>query len=210
MGVSFDDLDAIDRSALELAAVCSLVVPDLVIDSSRPAGTGRCPDAVGRLNSLADRGLLWRQRMPSTTDPVFLITAAGLQVAGRDLSVPVLDLTAVPHLIDVGFLYLAARDDAFGKLASFQTARETEAAGERIFADLLLTTPAGHRATVTLTRRLPSRQALEQALRAHAGPLRITRSLFLVEDRSQGEAIREITRELGVEDLVGLQLVEPA
>lgn len=157
------------------------------------------------------------------------ITRRGLAAIGSRLPAPRDDLSAHTHDLGVAWLWLAARDGAFGALREAISERElrsrdgpgerTEAlavhiagtgprGGERRhYPDLLLTTRAGARVAVELELTGKSRARREQILLAYGADRSIDHVLYLVRDRRVGDDIAASARRLGLDDLVRVQRV---
>jgi hypothetical protein len=159
------------------------------------------------------------------------ITRRGLAAIGSRLPVPQHDLGAHTHDVGVAWLWLAARDGAFGALRTLHSERELRSAdgpgrraepplavrvlggvgprgGERLhYPDLRFSTERGERVAVELELTSKSRTRRELILSSYAAEPSVDHVLYLVRDRRVGHAIAASARRLGLEDLVHVQRV---
>lgn len=186
--------------------------------------------ARGRLRRLAEadlvKGAVRFYRQPAC----WQITRPGLAAIGSRLPVPRNDLATHVHDIGVAWLWLAARDGAFGPLRAILSERELRShdgfgdrtdpplavrvpgvgprGGERRhYPDLLVVTARGERVAIELELTAKSRTRREGILFAYAAEPRIDHVLYLVRDRRLGEQIAATARRLGLKDLVHVQEV---
>jgi hypothetical protein len=163
------------------------------------------------------------------------ITRRGLAAVGSRLPTPRRDLAGHTHDIGVAWLWLAAREGAFGPLRELYAERELRSAdgpgrrpepglavrvggvgphgGERLhYPDLLLVSERGQRVAIELELTSKSRTRRELILSAYGADPSIDHVLYLVRDRQVGNAITASARRLGLEGLVhvqGVTLADP-
>ena len=159
------------------------------------------------------------------------ITRRGLAAIGSPLPAPRRDLASHTHDIGVAWLWLAARDGAFGPLRDLYSERELRSAdgpgrraepplavrvvggvgprgGERLhYPDLRFTTERGERVAVELELTSKSRTRRELILSAYGAEPSVDHVLYLVRDRRLGHEIAASARRLGLEDLIHVQRV---
>jgi hypothetical protein len=185
--------------------------------------------AGARLRVLERSGHL-RREQPFGAGPSFwLITARGLRAIDSRLRPPRLSLACCEHELGMAWLWLAARQGAFGALAQLVGEREmrsrdaTRSPGaepmavrlggygaggrERLhYPDLQLFTRSGKRVALELELSAKGRTRREQVLTGYAADARIDVVLYLVESRSLGRSIQRSARRMGIEHLVHVQM----
>jgi hypothetical protein len=151
-----------------------------------------------------------------------------LALIGSDLPTPRIDLRCYQHDVGVAWLWLAARDGAFGelreiigerRLRSRDGRREQEerpiavrlgrtGARERLhYPDLLLVTAAGARIALELELTPKGRSRRERILSGYAADTRVDVVLYLAERQSVAHSVRTTARRLGISSLVHVQPV---
>jgi hypothetical protein len=192
-----------------------------------------------RLRLLSGRGYAVRDPIFEGHPPAVWITRAGLNAIESRLPTPRLDLRGYRHDLALGWLWLAARDGAFGPLDAIHSEREMrsrdrradragpEAAGEprfgvglggvgprggplRHYPDLLLHTDRGHTIALELELTPKSTRRLDGIMRGFAGDARIDKVAYLVPDARLGEKVASAARRAGIRDLVSVQRLVPA
>jgi hypothetical protein len=158
------------------------------------------------------------------------ITRRGLAATGSRLPPPRSDLAAYTHDIGVAWLWLAARDGAFGDLNELVSERELRSrdgpgrradpplaihvggvgprGGERLhYPDLLLVSARGERVAIELELTGKSRTRRELILSAYGAEPPIHHVVYFVRDRRIGDEIASTARRLGLGDLIHVQRV---
>ena len=182
-----------------------------------------------RLSALARAGYL---RSDGKGSRAYRIDRPGLRAIGSELPRP-RDHAGGSYEHDLGlaWVWLAARAGAFGQLDGLVSERAMRSHDERggapteqpfgvriggagphggqrrHYPDMLLDTSSGHRVAVELELTAKGRRRLEQILGAYSIDPRIDAVLYLVDQRSVGEAIRRSARALGISQLVHVQQV---
>jgi hypothetical protein len=186
--------------------------------------------ALGRLRALTQAGFLARRAVFERGPTWYQIRRPGLAVIGSSLPRPRKDLRSYDHDVGVAWLWLAARDGAFGRLEevlgerrmrSGDAGRDPRAepsgvrrvgvgprGGERLhYPDLLLRTADGRRLALELELSPKGRTRLETILSGYAADQRIDGVVYLVESRTLARKIASAARRVGVADLVFIQPV---
>jgi hypothetical protein len=189
--------------------------------------------ARARLRALAQAGLLARRAVFERGPAWYQIKRAGLAVIDDSLPAPREDLRSYDHDVGAAWLWLAARDGAFGRLEeilgerrmrSRDAGRDPQAeplgvqlggagphGGERLhYPDLLLRTADGRRLALELELSPKGRVRLETILTGYGADRRIDRVVYLVESRALARKIAVAVRRMGVSDLVCIQPVSRA
>lgn len=161
------------------------------------------------------------------------ITRDGLAAISSRLPVPKRDLSAFSHDVGLAWLWLAARDGAFGDLREIVAerrlrSRDTPArraqpslavrmggvgpgGRERLhYPDLLLITAGGRRVAVELELTAKTRTRREEILSAYGADPRIDAVVYLVADKRVGDPVITAARRLGISQLVDVQMVKLA
>jgi hypothetical protein len=225
-------LDDDDRLMLEFMAEQRVAVePQL-----RRLLGGAAEVTAQRLAALADGGYLRREAIFAEQPAALWITARGLGGVERRLAAPRRpDLRTYRHDVGVGWLWLAARDGAFGELTALRSERELRArdrgaqaggggerlgvrtggvgprGGERLhYPDLLLDTATGHRVALELELTAKSATRLDGIMRGYAFERRIDAVVYLVPDRAIGSRVQAAARRAGIGELVHVQRLAPA
>ncbi len=189
--------------------------------------TGRSDAGVRRrLRALAAAGLIAERRVLHRQPPAYLITRRGLRTLGSPLPLPRLNLQAYLHDLGAGWLWLAARDGAFGALSEIHSERRlrsrdglprgpdagpehSERLGVRLFdlgpggreclhyPDLVLRTAAGQRVALELELTTKAPRRLEGILEAYAADPRIDAVIYVVGDRRLEARIRTAAARAG-------------
>jgi hypothetical protein len=181
------------------------------------------------LRRLVSGGYLRSERVFDGRPAGYRIRAKGLDVIGSRLPAPGVDLRSREHDLGMAWLWLAARDGAFGPLRWIVSERELRShdeARERTgpplavrlggvgpggrerlhYPDMLLVREDGRRAAIELELSTKSRPRLERILAGYGADMRIDAVLYLVRNRTIGNAVLGAARRVGVEDLVHVQL----
>jgi hypothetical protein len=161
------------------------------------------------------------------------VTRDGLAAIGSSMRAPKRDLRAFTHDVGVAWLWLAARDGAFGELREIVAERrlrsrdtparradpplavrlfgEGPVGAERLhYPDLLLVTAGGRRIALELELTGKTRTRREQILTAYGADPRIDAVVYLVADRRVGNPVISSARRVGVSQLVEVQTVKLA
>ncbi|MFL5822398.1 MAG: hypothetical protein ACJ764_03040 [Solirubrobacteraceae bacterium] len=108
-----------DQTVLEMAAEHRVILP-----SHAAALLGVTPPTAGaRLRELVGAGYLARHRIFAGQPACFQITRRGLDVIGSGLPRPRVDLRALDHDVGLAWVWLAARDGAFGAMSEVLSER---------------------------------------------------------------------------------------
>lgn len=216
-----------DRALLSYAAEHRFVRADHV---RRFLGTSEST-AARRLQALRNAGYLRRNFVFQGEPACHAITRPGLAVIESTLPVPNRDVRAYRHDIGLAWLWLAARDGAFGPLRRVISERSLRSldgplrradpplavrlggtgpnGGERLhYPDMLLITERGHRVAVELELSGKGRARREQILDGYAADPRVDAVLYLVESRAVAGAVLASARRRGIADLVRVERVE--
>lgn len=163
----------------------------------------------------------------------YRITRPGLAVAGAALPPPGVDLRSYEHDVGAAWLWLAARDGAFGPLREILAERQLRShdeapdradaplavrlggigrgGRERLhYPDLLLLRPDGRRIAVELELSAKSRTRLAGILAGYGADPRIDAVLYLVPNRKLGRSVIAAAERLGLASRVHVQLVQHA
>jgi hypothetical protein len=184
-----------------------------------------------RLAGLAAAGFVQGDVIFRGQPECWQITRRGLAAIGSPLPAPRRDLANHTHDVGVAWLWLAARDGAFGPLRDLHSERELRSAdgpgrraepplavrviggvgprgGERLhYPDLRFTTERGERVAVELELTRKSRIRRELILSAYGAEPSVDHVLYLVRDRRIGDEIAACARRLGLEGLIHVQRV---
>ena len=215
-----------DRRVLEFAAQQRLVLAAQVANllGVSPA------TARGRLHRLSESGHVRFERELSGPG-CYLIERPGLRAIGSRLPAPrAVNRSEYEHDIGLGWLWLGAQRGVFGRLDAViserqmrshdgRAEREAQPLGVRLpgvrphggerrhYPDLLLDCSTGHRVAVELELTPKSRVRREAILGGYAIDPRIDVVLYLVRDRSLGQAIERSAAKAGLSSLVSVQMV---
>lgn len=190
------------------------------------------PETAGwRLRALRDRGLLRDGRQYKQAPACDQITRAGLTAIGSQLPAPRRsDPAGYRHDVGLAWISLAARQDAFGPLREIvserhmrsndgRAERREDRFGVRLggvgpggrdrmhYPDMVLVTESGHRVAVELELTRKARASRERILAGYASDARIDAVLYLVENRSLGQAISRSAARVDMSDRVHVQRV---
>jgi hypothetical protein len=187
--------------------------------------------ARGRLRSLAAEGYLMRRKPFQSEPPCYQLTRAGLAAIGGPYTRARFDLGEYRHDVGVAWLWLAARQGAWGAMSEVVSERRMRSADasrepgsrpmgvrlggfgqhgkERLhYPDLLLVTPQGHRVALELELTAKSRTRLEAVIGGYAADPRIDAVVYLVDadkGNSIARAVKAAAHRCGVEHLVHVQ-----
>jgi hypothetical protein len=218
-----------DRLVLEFVAEHRLVLAGHV-----QALLGVSAEAAARrLRALVTAGLLSTYTVFHRHPACFQAAQAGLALVASGLPKPKLDYRTYAHDVGVAWLWLAARDGAFGELREVIPERELRSRDgpgrrsdpplavqlggfgpggrERLhYPDLLLVTPEGHRIAVELELSGKGRTRRERILEGYACDPNIDVLLYLVTDSRIGAQIEASARRLDMAPMVHVQRVTMA
>ncbi len=220
-----------DRLILELAAEHRLI---LATHAAALMGA-TASAAATRLRALCNGGYVTATRLFAGQPACYQISRSGLDVVGSPLPRPRIDLRGYAHDVGLAWVWLAARDGAFGpmrEVVSERTMRSRdgiprpdrpEGAGDPLgvrlggaghggrdrlrYPDLLLITPAGGRVAVELELTAKSRARRDRILAGYGSDPRIEAVLYLVERPALAASIRASARRLGISHHVHVQWV---
>lgn len=186
--------------------------------------------ANARLHSLSAAGMVRRERVFHHQPACYQITRKGLAVIGSALPQPRIDLRCYAHDVGLAWLWLAARDGAFGQLTETISERAMRSRdgtpdgrdrpfGVRLggtsrdgrdrlhYPDLLLTGAEGWRIALELELSSKGRFRQEKILAGYGIDHRIDAVLYLVEEERLARSIRASARRLGISDRIHVQPV---
>jgi len=187
--------------------------------------------AARRLRRLAEAGYVERAQPFRDDPPHSWITRKGLRVIESRLPAPDgTELGNYRHDVGMGWVWLAARDGAFGRARAVRSERTMRSAdgraaegeerfGLRIagegrrggslthYADMLIDTESGRRIAVELelTQKSPGR--LEKIMRRYVADRRIDAVVYLVDDPRVARGVLAAAARAGATDLVHVQPV---
>jgi hypothetical protein len=187
--------------------------------------------AYARLRTLCQIGLLKREQKFHREPACYLVTRAGLAVAGSELPRPRLDLRCYDHDIGVAWLWLAAHSGAFGSLREVISERQLRSADARAqpgqrplavrlggsgpggrerlhYPDLLLVDAAGQKVAIELELTAKGRSRREKILSGYAADPGVAAVLYLVRDNATERSIATSARKLGISARVHVQRVQ--
>lgn len=215
-----------DRAALEFVSEHRLVLAAHV-----QAMLGVSPAvAYARLRALSVAGLLVSDRIFHARPGCYRITGKGLGSVASELPRPAIDLRCYDHDVGVAWLWLAARDGAFGDLRQVLSERRlrshdagqdgrSDPLGVRLggvgpggrarlhFPDLMLTDTGGRRIALELELSGKGRTRLEGILAGYASDARVDALVYLTDDLKVAHKVRGAARKLGISSLVHVQRV---
>jgi hypothetical protein len=191
-------------------------------------GSGRAAER--SLSTLRRGGLARSARIFAGRPSTWSITSRGLRSLGSASSPRRPHLAEYEHDLGLGWLWLAARDGAFGELRAVHTepslrahdaraGKEQPAAGigtggvgpgggeRRHYPDLLLQTASGRALAVELELTAKSRGRLSAIMLGYASDARIDAVLYLVPGRALGRTIALAARNAGIADRVLVQRI---
>ncbi|MGI8430054.1 MAG: hypothetical protein ACR2OB_12320 [Solirubrobacteraceae bacterium] len=186
--------------------------------------------AYSRLRSLTAAGMLKQRTVFHHQPGCYRITGPGLAVAGSKLPAPRLDYNCYEHDVGVAWLWLAARDGAFGSpqaVLSERQIRSHDASPDgrgapyavrlggigpggqpRLhYPDLLVTDRDGHRVALELELTSKGRTRREQILAGYGADRGIDVVLYLTDKDAVARSIRASAARLGISDRVHVQRV---
>jgi hypothetical protein len=185
-----------------------------------------------RLNRLKAHGLIRYRRIIDGGPGGASITEQGLRRLGNRGGVPTDNAGAYRHDVGTGWLWLGARNGAFGALRSVTTERELRIADkagrrtpegsphgfglgllgphghpQRHYPDLLLHTDSGHQVAVELELTAKSRQRMSRIMTAYASDPRIDAVVYLVPTQHLATLVSDAARRAGISDLIDIRMV---
>lgn len=190
-------------------------------------GAGR--RAVGeRLRALEGERMIDRRRIFEGQPAACWITRRGLSVIASELPAPRLDLKGFRHDIGVAWLWLAARDGAFGPLAgqlSERAMRSGDGRPDRAgaahgigvgevgpggrprlhYPDLVLETLQGQRVAVELELTSKGARRLDRIMLGYAADARVDAVVYLCPPGPVGQRVRQAARQTGIGHRVHVQ-----
>jgi hypothetical protein len=192
-------------------------------------------DADARLQELCDAGLLADRTVFAGHPPTYRSTRRGLDAIASKMRAPTIDLSRYDHEVGAAWLWLAARNGAFGPLRGVLAERRLRSrdgfSRERTggggpeplavrlgmagrdgrarlhYPDLLLVDPAARRIAIELELSSKGRERRERILAGYASDARFAAVLYVVENGRLAESIRASARRLAISDLVHVQRV---
>ncbi len=190
-----------------------------------------------RLRRLHDAGLIRCERIFAQAPAAVAITRRGLDAIESSLPAPRIDLKGYRHDIGVGWLFLAAREGAFGPAASVVSERSMRSAdgrgreadwrgreGERPFGvgtgmrgpggreqlhypDLLIGLQGGATIAIELELSAKSARRLDGIMLGYACDGRLDAVLYLAASTRIAHAVEAAARRAGIAGLVRVQLL---
>jgi hypothetical protein len=189
--------------------------------------TGRRPETIRRrLQALGRAGLIRHEPLLTGHPAVRLVTPAGLRELGRARIRSGFKRREAVHDLGAGWLWLAARNGAFGPLRAIHTERtlrsqdglpsarptSPEPAGIRLFGigpggleslhypDLQLETAAGQRVALELELTGKRERDLETILGGYAADRRCDAVVYVVSDERVESRVRRIAARVGASE----------
>ena len=189
--------------------------------------------ADGRLGELCDAGLMAERTVFAGFPTTYRSTRKGLDAVASSLRAPTIDVGRYDHEVGAAWLWLAARNGAFGpmrevigerRLRSRDGSAADHPGSPRQLAvrlgdvgrngrprlhhpDLLLVDPDGRRLAVELELTSKGRERRERILSGYASDRRFAGVMYVVESPRLAESIRTSARQLGISHLVHVQRV---
>ncbi len=217
-----------DRQILELLAEHRVLV-GLHVQALLGVGADA---AARRLRRLREAGLIRSERVFEGYPAAIWISPRGLAAIESRLPAPKLDLRGYRHDIGLGWLWLAARNGAFGAVAEQISERSMQSldrradrpgapfgvglgivgpgGGEQLhYPDLLLTLADGRRLAIELELTRKGRARLDRIMLGYAADGRIDDVLYLVPSRAAGRPVEEAAGRAGLSGAVHIQLLAP-
>jgi hypothetical protein len=163
--------------------------------------------AVGVLDGLVDRGLLWRERLLPAGEPFYRVTVQGLEAVGSSLPAPTVDLVGLRRELGVVWLWLMARIGRLGKPVVSVSSRRELAVGLGMVQgpDVLVVTDRGWVA-VHLLLGAPDLLLLRRVFMSYGSDPRFVEAIVYVEAESTGAAVQELVESLGLANMVRVRL----
>jgi hypothetical protein len=215
-----------DRAALEFVAEHRLV---LAAHVQSLLGVSAAV-AYARVRALSGAGLLRCDRIFHARPGCYRITGKGLGLVGSELPRPAIDLRCYDHDVGVAWLWLAARNGAFGDLREILSERRMRSSdagsdgradplgvrlggvspkgGARLhYPDLMLTDAGGNRIALELELSGKGRARLEGILAGYAFDARVDAVAYLTDDPKIAHKVRAAARKRGISSLVHVQRV---
>jgi hypothetical protein len=190
--------------------------------------------AARRLKRLHDARLLHFEQTFNGQPAGAKITAGGLRAIGSSLKAPYLNLNEYRHDVGVAWMWLAARDGAFGEIAELTSDRRMkveDAAAVPVggrpkwgiglgllgphgtpqhhYPDLMLQMASGHRVAVELELTSKSVRRMSRIMLAYASDARIDDVLYLAANQRIAGRVTEAARRAGIGDRVHVQRLAP-
>jgi hypothetical protein len=192
----------------------------------------RCSEsaAQARLSRLCGGGFLLGEKILHKQPGTYRSTRKGLSAAQSKLRAPNIDLGRYDHEIGAAWLWLAARNGAFGTMREVLAERSLRSRdatpdersgplavrlggngrGGRArlhYPDLLLVDPSGRRIAIELELSSKGRTRREQILTGYASDVRFAAVVYVVEEQLLGRSIEASARQLGISGLVHVRQV---
>lgn len=190
--------------------------------------------AARRLKRLHDAKLLRLESIFSRQPTSAAITSKGLRAIGSSLKAPYLNLNEYRHDVGVAWMWLAARDGAFGEIADLTSDRRMRAedaaaissggrakwgiglglighrgAPQHHYPDLMFEVASGHRVAVELELTSKSTRRMSRIMMAYASDARIDHVLYLAANNRIAGRVTEAAQRAGIGDRVHVQLLAP-
>jgi hypothetical protein len=186
--------------------------------------------ATARLNRLAKAGLLTARPAFPGEARSYQITRSGLAHIASNLPTPRVDVRMYEHDVGVAWLWLAARNGAFGplqeliperRLRSLDGGRDPDAeplavrlggfgphGKERLhYPDLVLRSADGRCVALELELTSKSRTRLEAILAGYGADPRFNGVVYLVDRPAVARSVQAAARRVGIRDLVHIQRI---
>ena len=209
--------------------LCALAEHRVLVTPQLTSLTGLAENgAVARLRRLRQLGLIGHDRIFEGHPAANWITRRGLDSIESRLPAPRVDLKGYRHDIGVGWVWLAARNGAFGAASEVTSEREMRshdlradrarepygiAMGSfdprgrpaRHYPDLLVRTAGGRRIAVELELTAKTPRRLDTIMRGYAGDGSVDGVLYLVPNQSLMRLVGAAVARAGLGDLVRVQ-----
>ncbi len=186
--------------------------------------------ADAQLSALTEAGLVVRRDVFVGEPPLYRITRAGLRAIDNSLEPPRIDPRCYEHDVGLAFLWLAARDGAFGAMSQVIGERRLRSSDarrsfgeaplavrlggfgpggqERLhYPDLLLVDRRGRRIALELELTGKGQRRIGRILDGYAADPRVDAVVYLVTKPGLGRSIAASSARAGIESRVYVQLV---
>jgi hypothetical protein len=200
-----------------------------VLSAQAHAVLGGSADAASeRLRELTDAGYLIDEPVLVGQPIAYRITRLGLDVIGSELRPLPISLTNYWHDVGAAWLWLAARNGAFGPMREVLAERvmrsrdakeRADPFGVRLgglgndgrerlhYPDLLMVDRAGRRLALELEITSKPRAARERILAGYAADSRVARTLYVVYKPHVAQALSASVSRLGISSLIAIHRV---
>jgi hypothetical protein len=192
----------------------------------------RCSEsaAQARLSRLCGGGFLLDEKILHKQPGTYRSTRKGLDAVQSKLRAPNIDLGKYDHEIGAAWLWLGARNEAFGTMRQVLAERRLRSrdataderseplavrlggigrgGGPRLhYPDLLLVDPSGRRIAIELELSSKGRTRREQILAGYASDVRFAAVVYVVAEQRLAQSLEASARQLGLSELVHVRQV---